>query len=112
MITTNETKKALIQKLLENKHITIDDAYMLLDEQETTRKYIPMPYVQPINNWPWVYPYQPYYGPTGPIVTWATSGTLTVGNYSDAVTDTINYTPEQWDQMHRSGQISYTVGTT
>lgn len=47
MITTNETKKALIQKLLENKHISIDDAYMLLDESG--------PISQPI------YPYYPSY---------------------------------------------------
>lgn len=35
MITTNEQKKTLISKLLEDKHITYDDSLILVQEPDT-----------------------------------------------------------------------------
>ncbi len=125
MITTNETKKALIQKLLENKHITIDDAYMLLDESGLVS--YPVYPSWPGSGWWGIYPPTPwdagkvYIGDYPPstcgtgVISWtACTDTLTdtISIGSASTTDTVCYTQEQLEQMYRSGQISYTVRTT
>lgn len=64
MITTNESKKVLVDKLLQDKVISLDDALVLLEEPEMSLGNIQIPCVQP-SIYP-VYPYpivpiQPYY---------------------------------------------------
>lgn len=69
MITTNEQKKNLISKLLEEKHITIDDAFMLLDEQAPVSQPV---YPQKADN-PFnvpIPPYSPYIAPPSPRYQW------------------------------------------
>ena len=53
MITNNTDKKKLVEQLLSDKKITIEDAYMLLDEDAAivTREYVPYTISQPVYPW-------------------------------------------------------------
>lgn len=83
MITTNEQKKNLISKLLEDKVITIDDAFMLLDESA--------PVSQPVYPYYLSYPYylwdmgKVYVGdfPGQHPLTWGTGDTCTYSTTND-----------------------------
>lgn len=102
MLTTNDTKKALIAKLLEDKHITLDDAFMLLDEVEKPQG-LGTPTVWPLTVGPLGYWWYDSLGhahwvPAGqlppitvstPVITWGTSGTITAIDTGAAITTSI-----------------------
>lgn len=76
MITLNLEKKTLVEKLLQDKTITIDQAFMLLEEVDPVHisypSYIYPPYIIPA---PIVNPYNPYY----PFTISSIPGTITLG---------------------------------
>ncbi len=101
MITTNTTKKELIQKLLDDKKVTMDEAFMLLDEPVATKEYIPYPTYPswPYDSWPYQQPH--YLHPGTTCITTALPGTCTTIYSGTAVcagvgtiTDTVTRYPE------------------
>ena len=72
MLTTNPQKKELVQRLVDSKIITIEDAYLLLDDgvNTTINSY---PVIPPIISQPII---QPYTWPIGP---YYSSGSITIG---------------------------------
>lgn len=54
MITANEQKKTLVARLLDEKHITLDESFMMLDDSA------PVQYIPPVIQMPYVIPHSQY----------------------------------------------------
>lgn len=115
MITTNIDKKNLVEKLLSDRTITIDQAFMLLDDADARLPVSDFPFVQPIV-YPNTLPYyqEPWFGiipPTG----WPYSGTIcsgtsvTISGSHIPITNTITYSAADIDGMLADGRMSYTM---
>lgn len=103
MISQNTDKKALVEKLVQDKVITLDQAILLLQEDETPQD-LSTPIQWPFYlGGPWwgIYPPYPYQQlPTYPTVHWIGSGVISSGdctivtNYADmTVTSTAHTVP-------------------
>ena len=112
MITSNIDKKSLVEKLLQDKIITIDQAFMLLDEVQP--QVITIPYTQP-----YIVPAgtgYPLY-PGSPTLPWYEIGKTYCGDQSTPVCTmsvgnaTCNYTTIDMATEFAKGTISYTGNT-
>lgn len=85
MITQNTEKKNLVERLLQEKKISIDEAFLLLENDYimSTPPYIQWPLIDPLCPYtttidPWVQPHHPGTMPyTQPAPSWPPGGTIT-----------------------------------
>ncbi len=102
MITQNKDKKALVEKLLADKVITFDEAFLLTDEKETPEPIVlkeflywsypvSQPYIYP-NTLPYPSPITPAYPyPSYPVISFGDIGTIG-GSIYTLITNETNVT--------------------